>query len=161
MSNEWGIEDNSNLDGNNTLPGPKALRDAYEAQKTKTKELEDSLASIQRELTQQKVSATLTELGIPAAAAEQYKGEANPEKVREWATTMQGIFGGGSGQPNTPTPVGNEPATTLPGDAARQYQQMNEAGQQGTPLGNAEMAQANVNDATDLQGLLNAWKQVG
>jgi hypothetical protein len=35
---------------------------------------------------------------------------------------------------------------------------MNEAGQQGTPLGNAEMAQANINDATDLQGLLNAWK---
>lgn len=159
MSN-WGIEDDSNLDGNNALPGPKALRDAYEAQKQKTKELEDSLASIQRELTQQKVSSTLSELGIPAAAAEQYKGEADPTKVREWATTMQSIFGGGSGVPNTPNPVDQAPVT-LQGDAAQQYQRMNEAGQQGTPLGNVEMAQANINDATDLQGLLNAWKQIG
>ena len=158
MSN-WGIEDDSNLAGDNVLPGPKALRDAYEAQKQKTKELEDSLASIQRELTQQKVSATLSELGIPVAAAEQYKGEANPDKVREWATTMQGIFGGGSGVPNTPTPVDVQPVT-LQGDVANQYQRMNEAGQQGTPLGNIEMAQANINDATDLQGLLAAWKQV-
>lgn len=158
MSN-WGIEDDSNLAGDNALPGPKALRDAYEAQKQKTKELEDSLASIQRELTQQKVSATLSELGIPATAAEQYKGETNPDKVREWVTTMQGIFGGGSGGPNTPTLVDVQPVA-LEGDIANQYQRMNEAGQQGTPLGNIEMAQANINDATDLQGLLAAWKQV-
>lgn len=159
MSN-WGIEDDSNLAGDNALPGPKALRDAYEAQKQKTKELEDSLASIQRELTQQKVSSTLSELGIPAAAAEQYKGEATPEKVREWATSMQNIFGGGSGIPNTPTPVDAQ-AATLQGDTAQQFQRMNEAGQQGTPLGSQEMLQANINDATDIQSLLAAWKQAG
>lgn len=158
MSN-WGIEDDSNLAGNNDIPGPKALRDAYDALKKRDEEKDQRIAALERNLQTQQVQATLSELGIPAAAATQYKGEADPEKVREWATTMQGIFGGGSGVPNTPTPVDSHP-TALQGDVASQYQRMNEAGQQGTPLGNVEMAQANINDATDLKGLLAAWKQV-
>lgn len=157
---DWGIQDANEPGQNTEMSGPKALRDAYEAQKQKTKELEDSLASIQRELTQQKVSSTLSELGVPAAAAEQYKGETDPEKVREWVTTMQNLFGGGSGTPNTPTPVNAPPAQALDPQVQAQFQSMTEAGQQGTPLGNAEMAQANINDASDLQGLLNAWKNL-
>jgi hypothetical protein len=35
---------------------------------------------------------------------------------------------------------------------------MNDAGQQGQPLGNVEAANARINDATDLNGLLAAWK---
>lgn len=160
MSN-WGIEDDTNLAGNNdNLPGPKALRDAYEAQKKKTEDLENALASVQSQLRNQSVTSTLSELGIPATAAQQYKGEADPEKVREWATTMQTIFGGGSGTPNTPNPVDNQPSSGLTPEAQAQYDRLNGAGQQGTPLGNFEAAQASVNDATDLNGLLTAFQNL-
>ncbi len=159
MSN-WGIEDDANLAGNNNeLPGPKALRDAYEAQKKKTEELESALASVQTQLRTQAVTSTLSELGIPVTAAEQYKGEADPTKVREWATTMQSIFGGGSGAPNTPNPVEQQAQQqTITPDQQAQFDRMNNAGQQGTPLGNVEAAQASINDATDLKGLMAAWQ---
>jgi hypothetical protein len=157
MSN-WGIEDDTNLGGNNdNLPGPKALRDAYEAMKKQNETLQSGLQSIQKELQTQKVASTLSELGIPATAAQQYTGEADPEKVREWATTMQTIFGGGSGTPNTPTPTDQQ---TLDPNVAQQMQRFNEAGQQGTPLGNAEMAAGKIGDATDIQGLISAWQNL-
>jgi hypothetical protein len=38
----------------------------------------------------------------------------------------------------------------------QQMEAFNQAGQQGTPLGTVEQAFANVNDANDLQGLINA-----
>lgn len=159
MSN-WGIEDDTNLGGNNdNLPGPKALRDAYEAMKKQNEQLQSGLQAVQQELTQQKVASTLSELGIPATAAQQYKGEADPEKVREWATTMQSIFGGGSGAPNTPTST-DQPQQAIDPNVAQQMQRFNEAGQQGTPLGNAEMAAARIGDATDIKGLLAAWQSM-
>lgn len=158
MSN-WGIEDDTNLAGNNdALPGPKALRDAYDKLKQQNTELQSGLAAVQEQLRTNAVTNTLSALGVPAAAAEQYKGEADPEKVREWATTMRTIFGAGSGTPNTPNPV-EQPSGLTPEQQA-QLQQMNNAGQQGTPLGNVEAAQANINDATDLKGLMAAWQNI-
>ena len=158
MSN-WGNEDDSNLDTNNANSGPKALRDAYKAQKQKTQELESALASVQTQLRSQAVNATLSELGIPTTAAEQYTGEADPVKVREWATTMQSIFGGGSGAvAPTPNPVDVTPA--LDPSVQAQYENLNNAGQQGSPLGNAEAALGRINDATDLAGLMAAWQQL-
>ena len=38
-----------------------------------------------------------------------------------------------------------------------QLQQMNNAGQQGSPLGNAEAAAGRVNDANSIQDLISAW----
>jgi hypothetical protein len=153
----WGIEDANDLGGNNDNSGPKALRDAYDALKQQNKELADGLAAVNKQLRDQSVGAALSELGIPAAAAEQYKGEADPAKVREWATQMQSLFGGGQAAtpgstPPVETPQGIDPAV------AQQLQQMQEAGQQGQPLGNFEAAQARLNDATDLAGLLSAWQ---
>lgn len=161
MSN-WGIEDDTNLAGtNDNLPGPKALRDAYEAQKQRTTELENSLAAVQKQLRDQAVGATLSELGIPVTAAEQYKGEADPAKVREWADNMKALFGGGAaGTPNTPNPIDQGPAQTLDTSTQQQFQQLQDAGQNGTPLGNTEAAHGRVNDATDLAGLLTAWQSI-
>lgn len=158
MSN-WGIEDANDLGGNTDASGPKALREAYDALKQQNKELQDGLAAVQTQLRNQAVGATLSELGIPAAAAEQYKGEADPAKVREWATSMQSLFGGGQAVTpgSTPNPVeqqGLDPAT------AQQLQQMQEAGQQGQPLGNFEAAAGRLNDATDIQGLISAWTTI-
>ena len=158
MSN-WGIEDDSNLGGNNENSGPKALRDAYDALKQQNQELQNGLAAVQKQLRDQAVGVTLSELGIPAAAAEQYKGEADPTKVREWATQMQSLFGGGQAAtpgstPPVETPQGIDPAV------AAQMQQMQEAGQQGQPLGNLEAAQARLNDATDINSLISAWSTI-
>lgn len=158
MSN-WGIEDDTNLGGNNDASGPKALRDAYDALKQQNKELADGLAAVNKQLRDTAVSATLSELGIPAAAAEQYKGEADPAKVREWATSMQSLFGGGQAVTpgSTPTPVDQTQQGITPEQQA-QLQAMNNAGQQGTPLGNAEAAVGRVNDANSIQDLLSAWQ---
>jgi hypothetical protein len=157
MSN-WGIEDDTSLAGTNENTGPKALRDAYDAMKQQNQELQNGLAAVQKQLRDQSVVGTLSELGIPATAASEYKGEADPAKVREWATTMQSIFGGGSGVPNTPSvdsvPPGLDPATQ------QQLQQMQNAGQQGQPLGNYEAAAGRLNDATDINGLISAWSTI-
>lgn len=158
MSN-WGIEDANDLGGNSDNSGPKALRDAYEALKQQNQELQSGLATVQQQLRNQTVGATLSELGIPAAAAEQYKGEADPTKIREWATSMQSLFGGGQATtpgstPPVETPQGIDPAV------AQQLQQMQEAGQQGQPLGNFEAATGRLNDATDIQGLISAWSTI-
>jgi len=156
----WGIEDANDLGGNNENSGPKALRDAYDALKQQNKELQDGLATVQTQLRNQAVGAALSELGIPAAAAEQYKGEADPAKVREWATSMQALFGGGQAVTpgSTPNPV--ETQQSIDPATAQQLQQMQEAGQQGQPLGNYEAAHGRLNDATDIQGLISAWSTI-
>lgn len=158
MSN-WGIEDANDLGGNNDNSGPKALRDAYDALKSQNQELQNGLAAVQKQLRDQSVGVTLSELGIPAAAAEQYKGEADPAKIREWATQMQSLFGGGQAvtpgsTPPVETPQGIDPSV------AQQLQQMQEAGQQGQPLGNFEAAAGRLNDATDINGLISAWSTI-
>jgi len=160
MSDAWGIEDNTNLAGNTELTGPKALRDAYDAVKAKNQELADGLAAVTKQLRDNAVSSTLGELGIPATAVEQYKGEADPVKVREWATTMQSLFGGGGGTQVPAPTIEQAPAVTLEGDAAQQLQRLNEAGQQGTPVGNFEAASASLNDATDTKALIQAWQNI-
>uniref|UniRef100_A0AAU7GWX8 Scaffolding protein n=1 Tax=Streptomyces phage Abafar TaxID=3158855 RepID=A0AAU7GWX8_9CAUD len=160
MSN-WGIEDANDLGGNNDNTGPKALRDAYDALKQQNKELQDGLAAVQTQLRNQTVGAALSELGIPAAAAEQYKGEADPAKVREWAASMQTLFGGGQAVTpgSTPTPTDQQQAPEgLAPDLQQQMQRMTEAGQQGAPLGNTEAAAARIGDATDIAGLISAWQ---
>ncbi|ATW69433.1 hypothetical protein SEA_ZOOBEAR_36 [Streptomyces phage ZooBear] len=160
----WGIEDaNNDLGANNSDSGPKALRDAYDALKQQNQELKDGLATVQTQLRNQSVGATLSELGIPATAAEQYKGEADPAKVREWAASMQSLFGGGQAVTpgSTPTTTDQQtPAQTLDPAVAHQLQQMQQAGQQGTPLGNMEAAMGKVGDANDLAGLLTAWQTI-
>ncbi|HKX45468.1 MAG TPA: hypothetical protein VJP77_02085, partial [Planctomycetota bacterium] len=56
--------------------------------------------------------------------------------------------------PPVETPQGIDPAV------AQQLQQMQEAGQQGQPLGNFEAANARLNDATDINGLISAWSTI-
>lgn len=160
----WGFDDNGDaIDGqpdtNENLQGPKPLRDAYDALKAKNEELQTGLAAVQKQLREQAVGATLTELGIPATAAEQYKGEADPIKVREWAESMKALFGGGQ-DTGTPTTSDAAPTNALDPMVQAQFQNMNDAGQQGTPLGNVEMAVGRVSDAKDLNALLEAWKSL-
>jgi hypothetical protein len=153
--------DNGNADdlGTNTNDGPKALRDAYDALKKQNEELVSGLAAVNKQLRDNSVGATLSELGIPATAAEQYKGEADPEKVREWATQMQSLFGGGQAATPGSTPNPNDQqAPAMDPAVAHQMQMMQQAGQQGTPLGNAEAAMGKIGDANNVKDLLSAWQ---
>jgi len=156
----WGAEDNGydNQDPNN-MNGPKALREAFDKQKAMNDELKAQLSAIQTDLRQQKVASVFSELGVPGAAS-LYQGEAEPEKIKEWATTMKSVFGG-SGAPAPINPVDPPAAPVMDGELAKQFQQMQEAGAQGAPLGNAEAAFGRVNDASSTQDLINAWKTLG
>lgn len=159
---EWGIEDGVQPGNQNAnSDGPKALRDAYDALKTKNQELQDGLASIQKELRDQRVSATLTQLGIPADAANQYQGEADPEKVREWATSMRALFGNGSPQaPAAPAVTTPAPTQTLTPAQQAQVQNFSEAGQEGQPVGNFEASVGRISDATSTQDLIATWQNI-
>lgn len=165
MSNTWGFDESNDGSPANTNDGNGGggLRQFAEAQKAENEKLKNQLAAIQGELSRQKVESTLVTLGIPAEAASQYRGETEPEKVREWATTMQSIFGGV--QPgltpipgNPVTPVAPQPA--LPDSLASQYQRMSEAGASGQGVGNSEALAGRIADANNIQDLLGAWKTI-
>lgn len=158
MSDNWGFEgnDSTNLDPSD-MNGPKALREAYAKQKERNDALEAKFNELQKDLRNQKVATVFNELGVPGAAS-LYQGDADPEQIKQWTQSMQSVFGG-TGAPAPTTSVDTPPL--MGGDQAAQFQQMQEAGTQGVPLGNVEAAYGRVNDATDIQGLLNAFKSMG
>lgn len=157
MSN-WGFEDSdANGLGNSTeLDGPKGLRDAYAAMKKQNEELSAQLTSFLEEQKAEKMAKVFESLGVPGAASV-YQGPADPKKAAEWVQTMQATFGGGQ-----PQQVADEqPAPpSLPASMQSQFERLTQAGSEGTPLGNVEAAQAAVNDANDLQGLINSFKNM-
>lgn len=161
--NEWGFNDDAN-DGNPANPnegtGGGGLRQFAEKQKAENDALKNQLAAIQSELNRQKVESTLATLGIPIEAASQYRGELEPEKVREWATNMQSIFGGGQAQPASTPVVAAPQEPALPASMANQYQRMNEAGASTAGVGNEAALQARINDANSIEDLLGAWKTI-
>lgn len=155
----WGYDDNDNANlGNDTeLEGPKALREAYAALK---KQNEETTAMV-RELLEEKKSAQLAtvfdSLGIPGAA-KVYQGPADPEKAREWAQSMQAVFGGNQGGNPGVAEQQQEQPPALAQDQQAQFQRMTEAGQQGTPMGNLDAAYAAVGDATDINSLIAGFQ---
>jgi hypothetical protein len=160
MSDNWGYDQNNLATPDpSDMNGPEPLRKAYRAQKEQNDELRAQFAALQAEVKAQKVQSIFNELGVPAAAS-QYQGDAEPEKIKEWVTTMQSVFGG-SGAPAPIAATPTTPPVTLEGDMAAQLAAMQNAGTQGQPLGNAEAAFGRVNDATDIQGLINAFKPMG
>lgn len=155
MSN-WGYENNDASDlGNGTeATGPKALRDAYEAMKKQNEDLNAKLTSFLEDQARDKMATVFESLGVPGAQAA-YTGPNDPQKAKEWVDSMRSVFGGGQPQQaatEQPTP----PA--LPPSMQAQYERFTQAGQDGAPVGNVEAAQAAVNDATSLDGLLAAFK---
>lgn len=154
MNDAWGYDDNEQTEpGHND--GPKALREAYKAQKAQNDAILAELAEIKQERAKEKLSSVFSELGVPDAA-KLYQGEPDPEKARAWAESMRAAFGSGAqGTPGSVPP----PAPTLDASTQQQFQQMSEAGQSGTPLGNFEAAGAAVSQANDLTALISAMQQ--
>lgn len=154
MNDSWGYEDpNAGNQGENELTGPKALRDAYAALKAQNEELKNGLASIQKDINQQRIATVFETLGAPQAAS-LYQGEPDPVKAKEWFTTMQSVFGGGSGI--TPESVDSTPG--LDPETQNQFQRMTQAGADGVPMGNIENAQAAVGSATSIEDLKNIYR---
>ena len=154
---EWGFENNENAgQGNTEGNGPKALRDAYEAMKKQNDELTAKLTSFLEDQQKQKMATVFESLGVPGAQSV-YQGEADPEKAKAWVESMRGVFGNGQ-----PPAVESQQATEpkLPQSMQAQFERLSQAGSDGHPLGNVEAAQAAVNDATDLQGLISSFKQM-
>jgi len=152
----WGFDDNGNASelGNDTeLNGPKPLRDAYLAQKKTIDDLSEKLTSFLEREEKSKMATVFEALGVPGAQ-NVYSGPADPEKAKEWVDTMRSVFTNGQPQQAAET-VATPPA--LPASMQAQFERLNGAGNDGTPVGNVEAAQAAVNDATDLKGLINSF----
>src|SRR5258707_13528291 len=159
MSN-WGFEENDDANGlgnTNEGNGPKALRDAYEAIKKQNEELNAKLTGFLEDQTRAKMATVFESLGAPGAQAA-YDGPADPAKAKEWVDSMRSLFGGGQPQ-QAAEEVATPPA--LPPSMQSQFERLTAAGSEGTPVGNVEAAQAAVNDANDIQGLINSFKNLG
>lgn len=157
MSN-WGSEDdNANGLGNTTeVNGPKALRDAYEKQKVQLDDLTQKLTSFMEREEKQQMATVFESLGVPGAQSV-YQGPNDPQKVKEWVDTMRQTFGGGQPQ----QAATEQPITpTLPPSMQSQFERLSQAGNEGVPVGNVEAAQAAVNDATDIQGLIASFQNM-
>lgn len=152
----WGLDDSQTDDqGNYNNDSPGGLRQFAEKTQKENKELRDQLAQIQRTLQVQSVQSVFNDLGVPGAAS-QYEGDADPEKIKAWVEDQRKIFGAPSQGTPPVAPEVNAPTDSLPPMLQQQMEAFTQAGQQGTPLGTVEQAYANVNDANDLQGLINA-----
>lgn len=153
---EWGYENDgtANLGNSNEATGPKALRDAYEAMKKQNDELTQKLTSFLEEQQKQKMATVFESLGVPGAQ-NVYQGEADPEKAKAWVESMRGVFGGAAPQA-AEQPV----APALPPSMQAQFERLNQAGSDGQALGNVEAAQAAINDATSVEALKAAFRNM-
>lgn len=155
MSN-WGFENDAQSElGNNTEGnGPKALRDAYEKQKATIESLEQKVTAFLQAEEKRQMATVFESLGVPGAQ-NAYSGPNDPQKAKEWVDSMRSVFGGGQPQ----QAAAEQPAPpTLPPSMQAQFERLSQAGSEGAPLGNVEAAQAAVNDANDIQGLINAFQ---
>jgi hypothetical protein len=155
----WGFEENDEFNGldNSSEPsGPKALRDAYASLKKQNDELNQKLTSFLEEQQTAKMATVFESLGVPGAQAV-YQGPNDPAKAKEWVDTMRQTFGGGQPQQAAEQPI----TPALPPSMQAQYERLSQAGQDGVPVGNVEAAHAAVNDANDIQGIINSFKNLG
>lgn len=154
MNDTWGYDtSDASQDNDQELTGPRALRDAYKALKAQNDELNQKLTSFLETQEKARIATVFETLGAPQAAS-LYKGEADPEKAREWFQNMQAVFGGNQG--STPQVADSSPG--LSQETQDQFQRMTQAGSDGVPMGNIEAAQAAVGSATSIQDLMNVYK---
>lgn len=152
MNDAWGMEITND---ESTVSAGGGLRQFAESVQEQNKMLLARLDAMEKERKQEKLDSVFTSMGVPGAAS-LYSGEPDPEKAKEWVTTMRGVFGTGSvlgDEPVTPAPV--QPALT--DEQQAQFARLNEAGQQGVPMGNFEAAASAVGQATDMASLIAAF----
>lgn len=151
MNDAWGYDENTSEPGHND--GPKALRDAYAAQKAQNEAILAELAEIKKERARDKLSSIFSELGVPGAL-DVYQGEPDPEQAKKWAESMKAAFGTSNVQVAA-TPEVVQPV--LDGDQQAAYEAAVQAGStSGTPMGSMEAAGLAIQNATSLEELIRA-----
>lgn len=153
---EWGNENDGayGLGNNSDANGPKALRDAYEAMKKQNEELSNQLTSFLEEQRTAKMAQVFESLGVPGAQTV-YQGPADPEKAKAWVESMRGVFGGAA-----PQAAEQSTQPKLPESMQTQFERLSQAGAGQEALGNVEAAHAAINDANDVQALINSFKNL-
>lgn len=149
MNDQWNFDG----DDENGAQGPKALRDAYAAQKKQNEELAAQLAEMQKTVNGMALNSTFDSLGVPAEVRNMYSGEADPQKATEWVNQMRTAFGGATQAPVPP--VAQTPATPpIPSETVNQLQNFNSAGVGEQPTTNMDELQQGVNGAKSIQDLI-------
>lgn len=159
MNDAWGYNDDNDdagQDNNIDFDGPKALRDAYKKQQQVISAIQAELQAEREERKKEKLTSVFESLGVPGAK-DMYQGDADPEKAKAWVESMRGVFGAAPAQGVTPVADSAPVQPVIDQAQAEQYQRMTEAGQNGTPIGGFEAAQAAVSDASDLASLIAAF----
>lgn len=147
MNGAWG---NENDDPQGEAPKADGLRGYIKSLEEKNKAAEQRLMAIEAKLNAATVADLFESQGAPRSAAKFYSGEPDPEKVTAFVNDMRSAFGGTApAQTDTTEPVLNS-------DIQNQYQRMNEAGQGGAPVGNADAAKGELSAATSTADLIAA-----
>lgn len=90
---------------------PKGLRDAYEAQKQKNKEMADQLAQLATEVRLSKLERKFSAKGVPEKAAKLFPKEKSPDEVDAWLEEFGDVLGLKANE----TPVNpSEPSQVVP-----------------------------------------------
>lgn len=89
MSDAWDYDENDNQQN-----GPKALREAYKAQKDANEELKARLERLEAEANRNRVADLFESQGVPRGAAKYYNGDPDTDKVSAFVTEMRSAFGG-------------------------------------------------------------------
>lgn len=149
MNDQWNFDG-----GNEENGGPKALRDAYEAQKKHNDELAAQLAEMQKTLKGVTLNSTFDSLGVPAEVRSMYSGEADPQKATEWVNQMRTAFGGAPQGASTP-PVAQTPATPpVAPETVNALQQFSAAGAGEQSSTNMDELMQGVSGAGSIQDLI-------
>lgn len=95
-TNEWDFDDDEFDEQPEKKSAPKALREAYKAEKERAKQLEDALAKVQRDLRQRTVRDVLVEKGVNPKLARFVLNdldEVDEGSVAKWLDENGELFG--------------------------------------------------------------------
>src|SRR4030095_16227679 len=127
--------------------GPKPLRDALDAQKQQNKALMDRLAALEAQVTKNTVADLFESNGVARSFAQHYQGDATPDAINQFIQDARSAFGAAPAAPAQATP----PATPFD---QKQYEQMTQAGADGTPVSNMDDAMSALRNATSPDQLM-------
>lgn len=152
MNDAWGYTEENDSDANSNAP--KALREALKSTNELNKDLMARLAKLEENQKRSTVADLFESQGVARSAAQYYQGDADPEKVTAWVSDLRSAFGAA---PITPV----EPVVpVLNSETQNQYERMNNAGQGGQTMGNADAAALSIKDAKTPAELIAAFQNM-
>lgn len=152
MNDAWG-EDLDQIANNG---GGGGLRKFAEDTAKQNRELMERIQKLEAQNTRNTVADMIESQGVSRQAAKYYGGDADPEKVAAWVTDMRTAFVGGASEIQNTQPV--EPV--LNSTDMAQYQNMMQAGSNGTPVvSNNDSLAASLNDAKTPAEMIAAFQR--